>query len=74
MSKIELYIVGPLSMSVCAPKDMDTKIIINQAEAQNPAGTSNGWAISDDKNFASGHPMPCQCEDNPTRQHWLLEV
>ena len=41
--EIEIYALGPLSLSVCAPKNLSKDEILRQVEFQNPAGTQNGW-------------------------------
>ncbi len=74
MDKIEIYCMGPLSCSVCAPKGMEQSEILRQVEVREPSGTSNGWMISDDKIFKTGEPMPNQCEDEGNRQHWFVVV
>ena len=74
MSDVTISKIGAFSCSVCVPKDMSHTEIVRQIENQYPAGTSNGWMISEDKAFHGGEPMPCVCELNPERLHYFVEV
>ena len=63
--------IGVVYASVC------TSLTVEEAtEALNraaPTGISSAWALSDDKTFANGTPMPCPCEPNPaTHKHYLF--
>ena len=79
--KVEMYTVGIVHASVCAPKDMPTDEILSQSNILHPvcpAGYKemtgcepHGWAISED-GFRTGEPNPCPCNDNPERLHYLL--
>jgi hypothetical protein len=70
--EFNIYAKGIVSMSVCVSKEMKRKEIENRANSENPTGISSGWHISDDKTFASGESMPCVCENDNTRKHYLL--
>jgi hypothetical protein len=69
---IHIYADGVLTRSVCAPKGMDRDIVMRQTNFQAPAGGDLKWVISDDAKFRTGEPMPCPCEVDKDRQHWLL--
>lgn len=72
-SDVVVYSYGLLSCSVCAPKEMDIKDVTNAVNVQNPAGTTNGWVLSEDKTFRQGGPMPGPCDQNPKdRTHYLF--
>lgn len=72
MSDIQVYSEGLFCLSLCAPKDMSREEIERLTNERNIAGTTNGWKISEDTQFKAGQPMPCPCERNPERMHWLL--
>lgn len=69
---IDFYSIGLVCMSCCAPKSMTRKQIVELANTEHPTGISSQWEISKDKFFRSGQPMPCVCEHDTTRKHWLL--
>ena len=72
MAQVEIYKMGLFCCSVCAPVDMPQDAVEKEVNEQNPSGTTRGWFISSDATFVTGQPMPCPCEKDPTRQHWLL--
>ena len=74
MKQVDIYRSGLLSMSVCAPKTMPIEDILADCEDQHLCGTDNGWMLSENKTFKDGKPMPCACENDFSRQHWLLEA
>lgn len=74
MDKVEVYALGALSCSVCAPESMTPEEIIAGTEKEYPCGTTAGWQISKSKTFKGGQPMPCPCEQTKGRQHWRLEA
>jgi len=69
--KIEIYSSGICHCSVCVPKDMDKETIEQKVNSENMTGIQSQWEISEE-NFASGASNPCPCEDNGTRQHYLM--
>lgn len=71
-TKIEIYAVGLCYMSVCVPGDMPIEEVEESANLQHPSGVSHKWSLNDKGQFADGTPMPCVCEGNPTRRHYLL--
>lgn len=63
---------GIVCLSVCVPKDTPREDIEAIANAAHPTGISSRWSISEDTEFAPGQPMPCPCEQEEGRLHWLL--
>lgn len=63
---------GLCYVSVCTSlSDEDAAARVNEV----PAGTSNGWTLSEDKEFADGTPHPTPCPDKPaTHRHLLFEA
>ena len=39
-----------------------------------PCGTAKDWTVSKNATFSDDKPMTCLCENDPARQHWLLEA
>ena len=72
MKDIEIYTVGIVCMSVCAKKYISITKIEKEANLLYPTGMESKWEKSEDKTFKGGEPMPCVCESDETRQHWLL--
>lgn len=67
-----VYSEGPLSLSACASAALGREAVEAEVNRVRPSGTEGGWQISSDKQFATGQPMPCPCERDADRQHWLL--
>lgn len=64
---------GVVYCSVCVPKDMSRLDIEQGTNLEIPTGISSRWKISNDKEFRTGQPNPCQCEQFPnSRLHYLL--
>ena len=72
MSDVTVYTVGIVCLSACAPKDMPSDKVAEEVNAQRPTGIESPWASSDDATFSGGEPMPCACNGDPERLHWLL--
>jgi hypothetical protein len=71
--EVVVYTVGIFYCSVCAPVALSGEEVADRVERQSPAGTSNGWTVSDETTFAGGAPMPSPCDHDPVnRRHWLL--
>lgn len=71
--KVEIYSSGLCRASVCAPATMAGDDVAKAVNTQMPTGIENRWKISDDPTFKSGQTNPCQCEQDETRKHWLLD-
>lgn len=72
---VEIYSMGMLCCSVCAPADMGREEVERRVNEQSPSGTSNGWRISEDKFFSDGETENggvVNCSRGETR-HWLLD-
>jgi hypothetical protein len=67
-----IYSAGIVACSACAPKTMTPDEVTADVNVQLPTGLDHGWSISEDKFFKSGHPNPCQCEDDESRLHYLF--
>ena len=74
MTTVQIYSHGPLCCSVCAPKSMSPEDVARETNAQSECGTELGWVISSDTAFQDGTPIPAACEQDSTRQHWLLDA
>ena len=84
MSDVNVYSMGLVMASVCAPSNMagdEVAAAVNEQDADSlrgvglakHAGHTPQWGVSDDANFRTGQTNPCPCEDDPSRKHWLLE-
>lgn len=71
MKRVEVYSYGIVHMSICAEKGATEEEIV-RAAAVHPAGGGARWMISEAGEFADGTPMPCPCESDPDRLHWLV--
>ena len=71
--QIAVYSNGIFHCSVCVPKDMPREEVERQVNAENPAGTTNGWKICADPTFASGAANPHECERSTERLHYLMD-
>ena len=72
MNQIHIYSLGLLSCSVCVPKDMSRKEIEKKVNESEPTVIRSSWAISEEKSFGAGQSMPCVCEHDKARLHYLL--
>lgn len=66
------YSVGLAHASVCTSLPLEKAIkLLNESH---PTGLADSeWEPSKDKEFASGQPNPCICEDKPkTHKHYLF--
>ena len=72
---VEIYSMGMLCCSVCAPAEMPREEVEKSVNEQSPAGTEHGWRISEDKTFSDGTTENggiVDCHRGHTR-HWLLD-
>jgi hypothetical protein len=69
---IDFYILawGLVTASVCT--SLNRKDATARLNSQLPTGISSRWAISKEKTFATGEPMPHQCETFATHKHYLF--
>lgn len=74
---VVIYSTGPLTLSVCAPKEMASIEVIADVERQYPCcGTEHGWQLSDrewrEGGNDTGRVGPIPCNKDEARTHWLL--
>jgi hypothetical protein len=74
MGKISIYATGIFCCSACVPGDLSREQVEDEVNRVSLCGTAKGWTVSEDATFHGGQPMPCVCESDPTRKHWLLEA
>lgn len=73
MDNIIPYSVGLVAASVCADNKLTPAEVERLFNAAHPAGTVNGWKLSEDTHFHQGQPNPCPCDQFPeTRTHYLF--
>jgi hypothetical protein len=72
MKNIEIISMGICSASICADEKLSVKEITNLLNESYPTGISSKWALSKDKTFRTGEKMPCSCEKNKDRKHYLF--
>ena len=64
------YSVGIVCASVCT--DMDVEEATERLNQEVPLDGDLVWALSKDKTFRGGEPMPGVCEQDPSRMHYLF--
>lgn len=69
MENCQVYSSGFCCASICVPKSYTKEQIEEIANILNPTGISSRWEISEDKQFKTGHSMPCMCESDPNKMH-----
>lgn len=70
--EFKIYSKGPVSMSVCASKELSKEEVEKRANEENPTGIESNWKTSENK-FESGEDNPCLCNTSPkTHLHYLL--
>ena len=60
MAKLEVYSLGLLHLSVCTDA-VDRKEIERLCNKHSPAGTEQGWLVSEEPTFKGGEPNPNPC-------------
>lgn len=71
----EVTRIGMLDMQVCVPKDWTDKQVLEFAEAENPCGTTAGWAIRGEGHAAlRGMPYRVQCSQHEDNCHIMLDA
>ena len=68
---VVIYATGLVMSSVCAPSEMPVADVEDAVNRLSPTGISSRWSLADEA-FASGEPNPTPCNDDPARQHHLL--
>lgn len=69
--KVHVYTWGLCHLSACVPKGMSREVIEGSVNTSHPTGISSRWRVADEP-FKTGEPNPCQCGDDPGRQHFLF--
>ena len=64
--------IGLIHMQVCAVKDATDEEMLEVANKENPAGTSNGWGIVLRGSAEHENQRPVQCDSHPDRLHFIL--
>jgi len=82
MNHVHIYSAGPLTLSVCAPREMSVEEVLADVELQHPCGTTCGWQPSSeewmrwdkerDEKVKTGRSGPIPCDQDAARLHWLL--
>lgn len=67
---LNVYSVGLVHISVCAPLDMSREDVEAHVNASHPAGLDHGWSVTE-KTFRTGEPNPF-IPDGDCGRHWLL--
>jgi hypothetical protein len=71
MKDFEAYSIGICNASVCSSLTLEE--ITKRLNERYPTGIASQWTLSEDKQFHSGQPHPCPCEENPeTHMHYLF--
>lgn len=69
---VHIYSWGIVSLSACAPKDMPVEDVTREVNVRHPTGIESKWALAEENVFSGGQPMPCQCESDVNRLHYLF--
>ena len=69
--QLEVYSSGVVHCSVCTTKELSVKDVERRANVTNPTGIDHQWKVTE-KSFGDGKSNPCQCNEDPTRLHYLL--
>lgn len=75
MDEVEVYGVGIVCASVCAPNSMSPEEVVNAVNAMPDMMVEDSelrWFLSEDETFASGQQNPCPCDRGGDRTHYLL--
>lgn len=66
---VNVYSIGILACSVCAPPEMTREEVEKAVNAMNPTGVDSQWRVSDEP-FRTGEPNPLDVDG--CGRHWLL--
>ena len=69
---VMVYSWGLVSLSACAPKGLPVEEVTRAVNTSHPTGIESKWEISDEKEFSGGQPLPCQCEADADKVHYLF--
>lgn len=68
---IVIYATGPVYCSVCVPLNFSTEEVEQAVNHKDPTGIPSLWKVANET-FKNHSRNPHTCEDNPNRQHFLL--
>lgn len=71
MAGLDVYAMGVVHASVCAPRDMEVAEMLARVNSEHPTGVGP-WVLSSQP-FADGTPNPTDCDDHKENIHYLLE-
>lgn len=69
---VSRFFCGIAHMQVCAVADATDDEILAVCNRENPSGTSLGWSRVCRANSEHWVTAPVQCEDDPSRIHFLV--
>jgi len=74
MKRVEVTnpFMGICYMQVCAASDASDEEILEVANRENPAGTTNGWGKVAHEDEEDERLHPVQCTDDKDRTHFIL--
>ena len=64
--------IGICYMQVCAEANVSDKEILEVANRENPAGTTNGWTTVARDNEEDERLNAVTCDDDPSRKHFIV--
>lgn len=64
--------IGICYMQVCAVADATDKEILEVANSENPAGTTNGWSEVARENNKDEKMRPVKCDQDKNRKHFIV--
>lgn len=70
---IDIYALGLMALSVCAPSDMGIADVTRAVNEQEPTGIATDWQPDPAPAFKHGEPNPSPCERNSARTHYLYQ-
>ena len=69
---VSIPMIGICYMQVCAVADSTDEEILEVANRDNPAGTTNGWVKVAREDHEREDARPVICEDHPNREHFIV--
>ena len=69
---VDIYRVGLVHCSVCAPREMSAEEVVRRVNIQHPTGIVSQWKLDPSETFSSGKKNPCPCDRDSDKLHYLL--
>ena len=69
---VNVYAMGLVHCSVCAPREMPAEDVVARVNNQHPTGIVSQWKLDPSETFSSGRSNPCPCDHDSDRLHYLL--